>query len=120
MRMTKNASKSVAALALTGWLGCDATHAAAWCELTAYAVDAYDHTGVYLNGLLAGQNASWIVLCGTSGGTTDCNSTATDRRLAVALSAQAQGKRLMLYFDALASCAAYTPYTRVTGIRIEP
>jgi hypothetical protein len=107
---------AVVAIGICSVLNTGLAHAAAWCELSSFSVDASENTGVFLNGLLAGQSASWIILCGTS---SDCNSKATDRRLAIALSAQAQGKHLQLYFDSLANCASYVPYMTVTLLRVE-
>lgn len=98
----------------------DFANAAVICQLTNYTVDTYHHGGVYLHGTLAGQNVSWIVICGISGSQGDCSSKATDRRLAVAIAAQSQGKPLKLYFDSIDSCSAYVPYTIATSLLMDP
>jgi hypothetical protein len=96
-------------------------HAAVNCELTNFSVETYHHTGVYLHGVMAGQGAQWIVICGTNtANQQDCNSKATDRNLAVALAAQAQGKSLWIYFESLNSCTSFPNYTQATALKLTP
>lgn len=66
------------------------------------------------------SRASRRSFCGVTGGNTDCASPATDRRVAVALTAIATGRPLSLYFANAASCGDITPGTRVTDVMIEP
>lgn len=94
------------------------SHAAVWCVLSSFIVDAYDHGGVYLHGDLGGEQASFIVICGETNGQADCTTQATDRRLAVALAAQTSGHNLNVYFDSIDTCSAYQPYMRATTIQI--
>ena len=89
------------------------------CEISNFNVEVYDHGGVYIHGSLEGGGVSWIVICGGSGGQNDCSTKATDRRLSLALSAQMAGKNLNAYFADLNSCADFSNYTRVTGLRIK-
>ena len=65
-------------------------------------------------------SANMIDICGTTNGTEDCTARGTDRRLAVALSAQAQGKTLMVGFASLSSCADFVSYTRATDVWLAP
>jgi hypothetical protein len=96
-------------------------HAAINCQLSSFSVETYHHGGVYLHGVLEGQGAQWIVLCGSSNTTPiDCSSKATERHLAVALTAQAQGKPLMIYFETLNSCTSFPPYTQATALKLAP
>lgn len=74
------------------------------CTLSDVQVDAYDHAGTYIHGNINRSSISFLSLCGQSNGVTDCSSKATDRRLAIALAAQAQGKSLALYFWSFTSC----------------
>ena len=90
-----------------------------WCVLSNFIVDTYDHGGVYVHGTLAGGlYAQFIILCGETNQQTDCTTTATDRRLATALAAQAGGHNLNLYFVGLASCSDYQPYTRPASVQM--
>lgn len=76
---------------------------------------------MYVHGSFQGYTASHISLCGidTATGQQDCDDLATSRRVAVALAAQAQGKPLLLYFDALDSCDV-PAYTIATSVRVPP
>jgi hypothetical protein len=93
-----------------------------YCTLSNFQVDAYDHGGVYLHGTFNGTtSASFINICGQTAGTQDCNSKATDRRVAVALAAQAQGKNLLMwFFGAITQCSQVTPYTVANTLIISP
>lgn len=94
--------------------------AAVDCTLTDFVIDAYDHTGVYVHGKLNGTQTTFIILCGSTSGVQDCASKATDRRLAVALAAQASGKSLIAHFSGGSSCSSIPSYTIVTLLRISP
>jgi hypothetical protein len=88
------------------------------CFISGFQVDAYDHAGTYIHGTLTGgQYVSFMSICGVTSGAQDCNSKATDRRLAVALAAQAQGKTLYAYFAQLSSCSQVQPYMVISGLR---
>jgi hypothetical protein len=95
-------------------------NAAITCQLNDFSIETYHHKGVYVHGTIAGQAAQWIVLCGDSAGQFDCDSKATDRNLAVALSAQAEAKSLWIYFETLGSCLSIPPYTQATSLKITP
>ena len=90
------------------------------CTISEFEIEAYDHGGVYIHGKLNGTPVGWIVICGAIGVSQDCPAKATDRRLAVALAAQAQGKNLLAHFASLNACTEYTPYTIVAGLRTVP
>lgn len=92
----------------------------AYCGLTNFSVSTYDHTGVYLEGMLDGRLVSFLMICGITSGSLDCNSSATNRNLAVVLSAQARGKPLVAYFSAASSCASVANYTNVTALILQP
>ena len=94
-------------------------HAEIFCVISDFQLDAYDHSGTYIHGKLSGAGFVYFMsLCGrTSAGVQDCGSRATDRRLALALAAQAQGKTLLAYFDQYTSCAQVQPYATVVGLR---
>jgi hypothetical protein len=87
--------------------------------LSDFHVDAYDHAGTCLHGYLNGAYVGFLSICGESGGVQDCSSKATDRRLAIALAAQAQGKDLFLYFWSQAACSQVVPYTRVASVQLQ-
>jgi hypothetical protein len=90
-----------------------------WCALSNFIVDTYDHGGVYVHGTLTGGlYAQFVVLCGETNQQQDCTTQATDRRLAIALTAQSAGHNLNLYFVGLASCADYQPYLRPTSVQM--
>jgi hypothetical protein len=118
----KAISRFRSVLIATAALCAPIANADVYCTITNFVVDTYDHGGVYLHGTLTGGiGINFLVLCGTTAGTQDCNSKATDRRLAVALSAQAQGKPLTLYFSQLwSSCSQVTNYSMPTTIQIAP
>lgn len=113
--------RSAALLSLFSAFVCAPASAGVICELTNFTVDAYHHSGVYVHGDFPGYTASHINLCGIDEQTAeqDCNNDATNRRLAIALAAQAQGKPLLLFFDALNSCDV-APYTIATSVRAPP
>jgi hypothetical protein len=90
------------------------------CTLSNFIVDAYDHGGTYLHGSLNGVAVNFIDICGTTNGVEDCTSKGTDRRLAVALAAQAQGKSLTMWFLNINSCADFTAYTRAADLYLAP
>jgi hypothetical protein len=90
-----------------------------WCTLSNFIVDTYDHGGAYVHGTLSGGlYAQFIVICGETNQQTDCTTQATDRRLAAALTAQAGGHNLNLYFVGLSDCADYQPYTRPASVQV--
>lgn len=89
------------------------------CELSNFEVEAYDHGGVYMHGILGGTYAGWIMLCGVTSGQQDCSAKASDRRLAIALAAQAAGKNLSVYFWSLNACSEFQPYTVAAGVRMK-
>ena len=102
-----------------------------WCVLSNFVVDSYYHGGIYLHGTLNGSiSASYIVLCGVANGAQDCTSQSTDRRLAVALTAQASGHNLNILFGSasttssnpipstMSDCASYQPYMTATTIQM--
>ena len=95
-------------------------HAAVNCTLTDVRISTYDHMGTYLFGTVNGAAFNWISICGLTNGVQDCTSKATDRRLAVALAAQVQGKPLNLYFWTETTCAQVQPYTVVADVNIGP
>jgi hypothetical protein len=88
------------------------------CTLTNFDVDAYHHAGTYLHGYLNGAYISFLNICGETAGAQDCASKATDRRLAIALAAQAQGKPLLLYFWNQTACSQVVPYTVVVSVQV--
>jgi len=94
------------------------SHAAVWCVLSNFIVDAYDHGGVYLHGNLGGVQVDFLEICGETNGQTDCTTQATDRRVAVALAAQTAGRNLNVYFDSFDTCSQFQPYTRATTIQM--
>jgi hypothetical protein len=117
MKMSKRSLYALAAV-----LGCThsvPSHADVWCTLTSFSIDAYDHGGVYLHGTLSGQTAQFLVLCGAANGQQDCESRATERRLALALAAQSAGKSLNLLFTGLSSCAPQA-YARPVLVQVAP
>ncbi len=88
------------------------------CEISEIQVDAYDHGGTYLHGKINGGGVVYFMsICGTTAGAQDCTSRAADRRLAIALAAQAEGKNLLAYFANFNSCAQVTPYSLISGLR---
>jgi hypothetical protein len=98
-----------------------ASHADVYCSLSNFQVDTYDHGGVYLHGTLNGLGASFISICGQTSGSQDCNTKATDRRLAVALAAQAQGKSLLIwFFGPISQCSQFTPYMVAGTLIVSP
>jgi hypothetical protein len=95
-----------------------ATYAEVFCLISDFQLDAYDHSGTYIHGKVnGGPVVLFMSLCGKTSGAQDCNSKATDRRLALALAAQAQGKTLLAYFEQYSSCAQLQSYAIVTGLR---
>ena len=102
-----------------------------WCVLSNFVVDSYYHGGIYLHGTLNGSiSATYIVLCGVANGVSDCTSQSSDRRLAVALAAQATGHNLNVLFASasttsanpipgtMSNCASYQPYMTATTIQM--
>lgn len=93
------------------------------CELSQFTVETYDHGGVYVHGVLAGQWVNWIAICGGSTWSQtdgmDCTSPATKNRLAVALAAQLATRNLELFFGTLNNCSEVKPYMRPQGIRLK-
>jgi hypothetical protein len=97
---------------------------AAWCEVSDFTVDAYDHGGTFIKGTLSRydgpsltnpayeKNVYYLVLNGTTEG-------ATNRRVSIALAAQMSGKNLEVYFKDTATCADFTDYKTATTIRIK-
>jgi hypothetical protein len=63
---------------------------------------------------------NFILICGTSHGVEECASKGTDRRLAVALTAQAQGKSLLMWFLDIDSCANFAAYMRAADLYLAP
>jgi hypothetical protein len=102
----------LAGLALT-----TSAHAEVFCTATAFTIDGYVHGMPALEGiqLSAGGTMAPVSLCGTS-----CTDAATSQRLAIALTAQARGKSLLLYFASLNSCAAVPAYEKVYGVNLAP
>jgi hypothetical protein len=90
------------------------------CTLSGFRIDAYHHAGTYLHGYLNGVWVNFLNICGETSGAQDCSSKATDRRLAVALAAQAQGKNVTLHFWDQTACSQVVPYTIVVSVQIEP
>lgn len=101
----------------------DAVLAGVECEISSYVVEAYDHSGVYVHGLLDGRPVSWITICGgnlwspTEG--MDCNGPATKNRLAIALAGQTTSKKLGAFFGTINSCAEVLPYMRPQGLKLK-
>lgn len=93
------------------------------CELTQFEVETYDHGGVYVHGVLAGQWVNWIAICGGSTWSQtdgmDCSGPATKNRLAVTVAAQLAARSLNLFFGTLSSCSEVKPYMRPQGIRLK-
>ncbi len=93
------------------------------CEISQYNVEAYDHGGVYIQGLLDGQGSSWISICGGSTASptegSDCNDNATQNRLSIALVGQTSGRKLNAYFPTLNSCSEFRPYMRPQGLKLK-
>ena len=97
---------------------------AAWCEVSDFTIDAYDHGGTYIKGALSRydgpsltiptfeKNVYYLVLNGTTEG-------ATNRRVSIALAAQMSGKNLEVYFKDIATCADFIHYKAATTIRIK-
>lgn len=92
------------------------------CLLSDFTVEVYDHGGVYLHGIIAGQNALFVDLCLISTVTPprDCTSPIVSHRLSIALAAQASGKNLLLHYAGTnATCpGGGNSYVVVTAIRI--
>lgn len=88
------------------------------CTLTDFTVVSYDDGGAYLHGTLNGTPVIYITICGQTSNNTDCNAVATNRNLAVALAAQAEGRSLEIGFWNLTACSAFTPYTRAASVRM--
>jgi hypothetical protein len=113
-------------VALASLVAPHSASAAVQCTLSSFYIDSYDHGGTYLHGTLTGPGIStslavnMIDICGTTGGTEDCTAKGTDRRLAIALAAQAQGKSLMVGFASLNSCTDFVAYTRATDVWLAP
>lgn len=63
--------------------------------------------------LSGGGTMANVSLCGTN-----CADESTNQRLAVALSAQARGAQLILYFATVSSCAAVSAYDKPYGITL--
>jgi hypothetical protein len=115
-------------------LGCGVStqsRADVWCVLSNFVVDSYYHGGIYLHGTLNGSiPATYIVLCGVTSGASDCTTQSSDRRLAVALAAQASGHNLNVLFATVSStsanpipgtttnCANCQPYMTATTIQM--
>jgi len=93
-------------------------HAGVWCTVSDFAVKAFDHGGTYLEGKLNGVQVGFIAICGATSGQIDCSTRATDRRLAVALAAQAVGRNLEVYFSSLNACSEFAPYTSPSSIQM--
>ena len=102
-----------------------------WCVLSNFIVDTYYHGGIYLHGTLIGSiSATYIVLCGITNGAADCTTQSSDRRLAVALAAQAGGHNLNVFFGSasttaanpipgtMSDCSQYQPYMTATTIQM--
>ncbi|MDO6498331.1 hypothetical protein [Photobacterium sanguinicancri] len=89
------------------------------CELRNLDVEVGDHGNIYLHGRLNGKDVSWIDICGGVGQSPDCSSKASDRRLSVALAAQASDRILELRFSGLNSCNEYKTYLKVDSIVIK-
>jgi hypothetical protein len=90
------------------------------CTLSGFRIDAYHHAGTYLHGFLNGVWINYLSICGETAGAQDCASKATDRRLALALTAQAQGKNLTLEFWNQTACSQVVPYTIVVSVQVQP
>jgi len=121
-------------LLATTVLACGASaqsRADVWCVLSNFVVDSYYHGGIYLHGTLNGSiPATYIVLCGVTNAASDCSTQSSDRRLAVALAAQASGHNLNVLFanvsstsanpipSTMTSCANYQPYMTATTIQM--
>lgn len=118
--LAHNVMMLVCHLSLTALAVFSAPASAIHCALTNFSVETYDHTGTYLSGLLDGRVVSFIMICGVTSGGLDCSSPATNRNLAVALSAQARGKHLVAYFGSASTCASVANYTNVTALILQP
>lgn len=93
--------------------------AAANCIISNYNVVSYSHQGAYLEGTVGGNWVGFIVICGTTNGTQDCLSPATDRNLSVALTARALSRPLNLYFEHVDSCSAVANYAPVSAVTMQ-
>lgn len=112
--------------------GASSALAAVTCKLVISAVQSYEHGGVYVSGTLSNVDGTsargigYMTLCGGSGASQgtgavqNCDSRATDRSYALAMSAQAQRLPLYLYWNDLATCDAVVNYSRPFGIWIQP
>lgn len=116
MRMAVLKSALACGLVLLGSMD---ARAAVSCTISGFEVEAYDHGGTYLHGTVnGGVHVSFMAICGVnSTGVQDCSSKATDRRLALALAARAQGQSLVAYFTMLNSCSEVQPYVTIAGLR---
>lgn len=122
------------ALFVMAILACGASaqsRADVWCVLSNFVVDTYYHGGIYLHGTLNGSiPATFIQICGVTNGVSDCTTQSSDRRLAVALAAQASGHDLNVFFGSASStsanpipstmtnCANYQPYMTATSVQM--
>jgi hypothetical protein len=93
------------------------------CEISQYNVEAYDHGGVYIQGVLEGQASSWISICGgTTASPTEgwnCDDSATKNRLSIALVGQTTGRKLNAFFPTLNACSEFRPYMRPQGLKLK-
>jgi hypothetical protein len=114
----KYTNKAGSLLGLLLLIGSMPSHADVWCTLSGVSVEAYDHGGVYVHGILAGVNVSYIAVCGLTNGQQDCAGRAADRRYALVLAAQSAGKDLNLFFTGLSMCSQVQSNMQPTTIRM--
>jgi hypothetical protein len=106
-------------LMLAGSLIIPTTPAAAevFCFAKTFLINGYVHGMPALENitLVDGSFMPNVSLCATN-----CSDAATSQRLAIALTAQARGLPLQIYFGTVNSCTAITAYDKAYGLRIAP
>jgi hypothetical protein len=84
-----------------------------FCLASSFDVNGYVYGMPALENikLANGSTMPNVSLCGTN-----CTDAATSQRLAVALTAQARGLPLSLYFGSVSSCTAISAYEKAFGV----
>lgn len=84
------------------------------CQVTSFRVESYEHGGALVSGTIGG-NYKFLSLCSGNGVTSNCDTRATDRSLAIAMTALTTGRKLLAYFSTENDCASVPNYSRAYG-----
>lgn len=91
-------------------------HAEVWCAAATFQINGYVYGMPALENiqLVGGGAMPNVSLCATS-----CTDQATSQRLAIALTAQARGLPLWLYFGSVSQCSAIAAYDKPYGVNLQ-